>query len=312
MKSCEKLHEELTSETQLACTMDLFEAFQDALSTAVGIILMLYIRNRHLTTPYGGEGCEDRTDEWHLETELDKEDHLESAKVQTQGKENTELNDYQVTTETERQLSQQLLVKLLAKFPQITCPDTGITVPTGHVLMTNEYHIVSIALPCNYNMLQLLIHAGFDIYENDSDGNTLLHAIIKSVIKLLKVMHERDRYDADYALYDYELRLEMKPAIALTLKFLLERGMYLHARNNGRKTIMDIIQDCLNEGFFGEAADSEDENSGHDVLQHIRDVLKKYEEFSTLKHLAAKAIKDFALPYENMLPTSLTKFVDYH
>ena len=79
-----------------------------------------------------------------------------------------------------------------------------------------------------------------------------------------------------------------KPAKAALVQTLLECGVHLDAVNREGKAFSDVLR-----------------------AQPIHELVN-VTQFSTLQCLAAKAVQKYAIPYRNLLPASLSDFVDLH
>ena len=79
-----------------------------------------------------------------------------------------------------------------------------------------------------------------------------------------------------------------KPAKAALVQTLLECGVHLDAVNREGKAFSDVLR-----------------------AQPIHELVN-VTQFSTLQCLAAKAVQKNAVPYRNLLPASLSDFVDLH
>ena len=79
---------------------------------------------------------------------------------------------------------------------------------------------------------------------------------------------------------------------------LLENGVYLHTNNDERMSAMDSVS-CP---AFKQCA----------IRIELLSLMKKFDQSLTLKYMAAKKLRDFAVSYKDQLPAALANFVDLH
>jgi len=141
--------------------------------------------------------------------------------------------------------------------------------------------------PYQLELLKMFSVKRFDLNESDSNGNTLLHIVIAC-------------WSGEYQnLIQHHAKNTLVPlcatAIENMVKLLLENGIYIHARNNHRKTAIDIL----------------DPKSKEDGA--VMELIKRYDKFPTLKHMTAIKLSGDNIPYNHyQLPEHLVKFIKLH
>ena len=132
------------------------------------------------------------------------------------------------TAETEKSLAKKKLKDLLQNIPQILAPSRKKRLPVQHVIIekhltTAQYDIDNIFR--DNDICQLLVEF-IDLDETDNKGNTLL-------VFVGRIMRR-----SWYAITPAALRI---------LRFLIDYGAYIYARNRNGKSIIDYLRDASHE-----------------------------------------------------------------
>ena len=86
------------------------------------------------------------------------------------------------------------------------------------------------------------------------------------------------------------------------VEILLENGSYPHVRNKEGKHFLDGFIDYKPHSTL----------DAKYIFFYCKKLMKKYDRTLTLKYMAAKKLVHSEMPYRNLLPQALVKFVDLH
>ena len=190
-----------------------------------------------------------------------------------------------------------LVEELVNRCPTVSAPLYGYYSPAANTLFNIVYIpflflLLKVHCPVvNYQFMMMIIQARCDLNATDSQGNTLLHNVIRDIL------HEID------ALLKH--RRKNKPIIANgaleIVKMLLEKGSYPHAKNKEGKCPFDELVNSQPYQLIPE-----------EIFVKFSEIKMKYDCTLTLKYLAATKIVYCKIPYKDLLPEALVKFVDLH
>ena len=143
-------------------------------------------------------------------------------------------------------------------------------------------------VPYDSGLMKMLLESGILVNEVDGFGNTMLHYAVRAYYFDVKKISRSSNFNEQF----------ISRAIK-TMTLLLEGGVYPNARN----TSGQMASEAISQDRFWQSKDA---------FRRMNDTLKHYEEKNcmTLKHQAAVAVREWELPYQEILPTVLVKFVN--
>ena len=213
-----------------------------------------------------------------------KEDDIENSRVSISG------SNYRI--------SQILLEELLNRCPAVSAPFHGFEYPVANVLFNVHYKPYFYATLTKYctmyylSFMKMLVQSQCDISATDSQGNTILHNVVYDMLQEIDFFNEITRYHNT---------IVMDAAVEV-VEIFLENGSYPHAKNKKGKHLLDGFIDYKPKSSL----------NAKTILVRCKDLMTKYDCTLTLKYMAAKTIVHSKIPYRNLLPQALVKFVDLH
>ena len=190
-----------------------------------------------------------------------------------------------------------LVEEVLNRCPTVSAPFYGYSSPVANILFNIRYkpllysHLTEQCFSHNYTFMMMIVQSQCDFNAPDSLGNTVLHNVICDVLQEIDFFYN-SRGDNRTTLADLAFEI---------VKLLLEKGSYPHAKNkDGKRPFDGITEDKFHR------------MNRKDINVRFKDLMTKYDFTLTLKFLAATKIADLKIPYRNLLPDALVKFVDLH
>ena len=191
------------------------------------------------------------------------------------------------STKNEQMLAKELLQELLDAVPQVStgkyskCPLEHI-ITACNFSYTDSGNDILRRIPNDMQLIKLLLDCGIHVNDVDSHGNTILHHAVRS---LNKEMHRWDWI--------------CHPDVFECLKLLLQKGVCPNARNSCNRLARNELQISSEISLFV-------------VTIKIMEILNEYEkqQLVSLKYMAAVVVKRSLIPYDDLLPTALVKFVN--
>ena len=190
-----------------------------------------------------------------------------------------------------------LLEELLNRCPVVSAPCYGFHSPVANILFNTSYkpllysHLLEQCYRYNCQFMMMIVQSLSDFNATDSQGNTLLHNVIGDVLQEVDFFYH---YRGDH-------RQVLSNAAIKIIQILLESGSYPHAKNKERK--------CPFDGFTNKKLYKLNPEY---IFASCKDLMTKYDSSLALKYLAATKIVHSKIPYKNVLPEALVKFVDLH
>ena len=215
-------------------------------------------------------------------------------------------NDYIVFPELDRPslknhgVARILVDELLHRCPEISSMHYGYTWPVMHVIFKPKCRVMrfsDLTIECteyHYHFVKMVIQSKYDLNAADWEGNQILHVVTSEVLKEIDFMLIKYPEDHDAIKRVVENRLKIT-------NLLLENGSYPHARNKKGHCPCDGLPDVKLHQFNPE-----------NLIMQFKNLIGKYERKMTLKYISAKKIADSQIPYQDVLPGYLVKFVCLH
>ena len=204
-------------------------------------------------------------------------------------------NDFK--SDSNYRITRILLAELLNRCPTVSAPFHGFASPVAHILFNIHYkpllytHLTEKCPRYHQHFMMMLIQSQCDLNDIDFQGNTILHHVIRDFLQEIDYHHDYHG-DNQEILIDQFLKI---------VKMLLDSGSYPHAKNKDGKCPFDEITDAKLCKF-----------NPKDIIMHCEELTRKYDCTLTLRYLAATKIVYYKIPYRNLLPEALIKFVDLH
>ena len=191
-----------------------------------------------------------------------------------------------------------LLEEVLNRCPTVSAPFHGFEYPVANLFFNVHYkpyffaHLTEYCPMYYLSFMKMLVQSHCDLNAADCQGNTILHNVICDMLQEIDFFHDHLRYNC---------KVLMDAAVEV-VEILLENGSYPHAKNKKGKFHLDGLTDTEPISTL----------NVKNILTRCEDLMRKYDCTLTLKYMAATKIVNFKIPYRNLLPQALVKFVDLH
>ena len=207
-------------------------------------------------------------------------------------------NSKEFKNDKNHRIAKILLEEVLNRCPTVSAPLHGYEYPVANLLFYTRFkpyfhanlteHCATYYVP----FMKMLVQSHCELNATDSLGNTILHNVLSDMLQEIDFFHDHIRYYS---------RVLVDAAVKM-VELLLEKGAYPHAKNQQGKYALDLLVDYKTHSTF----------NVENMYIRCKDLMSKYDYTLTLRYMAATKIVHSKLPYGNLLPQALVKFVDMH